>query len=696
MAKKVTTRNPYDRTNPYTGKAIANGAINNVYPELMLVGKVPTSIPGLAANGLFSNTARRVAGRAGTSILKGIQTVNNAGRKLDDKVEALGKTVVRGVTKPIIKKLPETLRRPVMQGVNDVWTTLNNKTVKDVAPSLLYNDNNNNSDNINKNKSMRTNRLACGGKRPKAFLGAAIGAVGAIAGGIIGGISANSQRKKAAAEARRQKMYEENRSLTQAYSNAGELQDEYEKRFQKTFKTGGKQKIEPVIAEGGTAIPIDSNSSLLRGRYHKTGGIVIGSNNKKIEAETGEVVENKGDELRIYSAQPMLNGQSPAELVLQGVNKNEVFNAQENYKDMNGLNDDGSKKRNGGRLLRNGGRRTLENTKVLNQAPLKTTSLVGKTIEKALSSSVLPIYKPNNTIIKELNKVALKRKESAFQPNGLNRRLFKNGGTIKKAQLGISLGTSDWIGAGIGAAGSLIGGLLSLNTANKMKAPESPTLYRAAKLKTNYNINPQLASLERSRRDMLKGIDSDTASSVARIGRRNRLINDTTDRSNLLYGQKENVETQLLNQDALNQQQVSQQNATIQNEYAARKNEFYNQKAVAKGNAINSIVAGVTGAAGDLITTGQQRYQDNQQISAIVGSNEKNNLKYMIDAGYVPDKSQLEAVLSSASTDEEKKYYTNVLNKLYPKTRLRKNSLVTPTTTDYGIKLNDNSNLLAQ
>ena len=119
-------------------------------------------------------------------------------------------------------------------------------------------------------------------------------------------------------------------------------------------------------------------------------------------------------------------------------------------------------------------------------------------------------------------------------------------------------------------------------------------------------------------------------------------------------------------------------------------------EAVAKGNAINSMVAGVTGAAGDLITTGQQRYQDNQQISAIVGSNEKNNLKYMIDAGYVPDKSQLEAVLSSASTDEEKKYYTNVLSKLYPKTRLRKNSLVAPTATDYGIKLNDNSNLLAQ
>ena len=689
MAKKVTTRNPYDRTNPYTGQSIANGAVNNVYPELMLVGKVPTSIPALATNGLFGNTAKRV----GTTILKGIGTINNAGGKLNDTVDALGKTVVKGVTKPIIKKLPETLRKPAMRGINDVWTTITNKTVTGIAPSLVYdNDDNNN----NNKKSMRTNRLACGGKRPKAFLGAAIGAVGGIAGSIIGGVSANSQRKKAEREARRQKMYEENRSLTQAYSNAGELQDEYEKRFQKTFKTGGKQKIKPVIAEGGTAIPIDSNSSLLRGRSHKTGGIVIGSNNKQIEAETGEVVENKGNELRIYSAQPMLNGQSPAELVLQGVNKNEVFNAQENYKDMNGLNDDGSKKRNGGRLLRSGGKRTLENTKVLNQTPLKTTSLVGKTIENAFSSSVVPIYPSNNTIVKDSSKVALKRKETAFGRNAKSGTSFKNGGTIKKAQLGISLGTSDWVGAGIGAAGSLIGGLIGLNSANKMKAPESPTLYRAAKLETNYNINPQLASLERSRRDIAKGIDSDTASSVARIGRRNRLINDTTDKGNLLYGQKENVETQLLNQDALNQQQVSQQNAAVQNEYAARKTEFYNQKAVAKGNAINSIVAGVTGAAGDLITTGQQRYQDNQQISAIIGSNEKNNLKYMIDAGYVPDKSQLEAVLSSASTDEEKKYYTNVLSKLYPKTRLRKNSLVVPTTTDYGIKLNDNSNLLAQ
>ena len=102
MGKKVTTRNPYDRTNPYTGKAIANGAVNNVYPELMLVGKVPTSIPALATNGLFSNTAKRV----GTTILKGIGTVK--------KVELLKKFgTVENISNASVEEIAE------VKGINE-------------------------------------------------------------------------------------------------------------------------------------------------------------------------------------------------------------------------------------------------------------------------------------------------------------------------------------------------------------------------------------------------------------------------------------------------------------------------------------------------------------------------------------------------------------------------------------------------
>lgn len=115
------------------------------------------------------------------------------------------------------------------------------------------------------------------------------------------------------------------------------------------IKKGSKNAFTPNVVGGGIAIPIGNNMYYMKGRKHEQGGIDIGPNNNNgLEVEGEEVVQVKPNELKVFSSVPFLRGNSPAELVLGGANPNTVFNAQERYKDINRLNDDGTKYRNGG------------------------------------------------------------------------------------------------------------------------------------------------------------------------------------------------------------------------------------------------------------------------------------------------------------------------------------------------------------
>lgn len=111
-----------------------------------------------------------------------------------------------------------------------------------------------------------------------------------------------------------------------------------------------KKVIIPKVVAGGAAIPIKKNYYYMRGRKHEQGGIDLGSNPKTgLEVEDGEVVKTGKNEVKVFSAQPILNGESPAEKVLGGDNPNDVFNAQEEFKKRHRLNDDGTSFKNGGR-----------------------------------------------------------------------------------------------------------------------------------------------------------------------------------------------------------------------------------------------------------------------------------------------------------------------------------------------------------
>lgn len=106
------------------------------------------------------------------------------------------------------------------------------------------------------------------------------------------------------------------------------------------------KRLRPNIVRGGVAIPIPNkkNYYYMKGRKHEQGGIDIGKNPRTgLEVEDGEVMHISPTEVKVFSSVPFLNGESPAEKVMKGNNPNKVFNAQERYKDVNDINDDGTK-----------------------------------------------------------------------------------------------------------------------------------------------------------------------------------------------------------------------------------------------------------------------------------------------------------------------------------------------------------------
>jgi hypothetical protein len=113
----------------------------------------------------------------------------------------------------------------------------------------------------------------------------------------------------------------------------------------------GGGKYVPNIVRGGNAIPLGNNFYYIKGRKHSSGGVDIGADPKTgLEVEGEEVMKVTPKEVRVYSSVPFLQGNSPAELVMSGANPDVVFNAQEEFKDRNRINDDGSKYKNGGKI----------------------------------------------------------------------------------------------------------------------------------------------------------------------------------------------------------------------------------------------------------------------------------------------------------------------------------------------------------
>lgn len=644
---------------------------------------------------------------------------------------------------------------------------------------------------------------------------------------------------------------------------------------QKQYAVGGKI---PNVVAGGIAQPLGNNFFYMNGRKHSQGGIDIGPSDKTgIEVEDGEVVETNDNELKVYSAQPIINGVSPAKLVMGGANPNKVFKAQEDFKDRNGINDDGTKakfgkekhvaKSDNTRVTpimespRNSGikqgdfiyypetyriaNNTLEKVparKEVNMTPLeqinpefdillggagvlrgvdKATKVamaldknISRTSQKAITkgrdalgyysispnirynlsvnngrkalgvlrdkfavggkrinrhgrtweydeqigayvpitnrtinrTSAYPINKSargetiigsdytfrngrwskNNNVNTNNNKLNIdngnrrpqyyaERRLPLFEDgagitSGLVRAGWSHGNdkgistnntnipslsetksngktprggrsksnqstqsiptktpptaiynrNLPKVEANIpttlpvststlakgttssdgkgqgkfkNLTTADWIGLGSNVAGSLASYFASRRAINKMRGPGQPTLISANKLKTKYNINPQLDRIREDKFEAYRDIDSNTASSRVSLARKQRVRNTAGQAANELYGNKENIETNLINQDRRNQQSVRQFNAQQYNQYIDRKTAFDNGIREAKVTNINNLFSGINAGIQDMISRYENRKALNNTIGAMRASAPNVDDRIMRDAG---------------------------------------------------------------
>ena len=524
-------------------------------------------------------------------------------------------------------------------------------------------------------------------QRPKAFIGTAISVGTSIVSGIIG----NRKKKKAEqAERLRQERLQnlqDNQALASAQNENMMSEEERSQFLSQYLSKGGKVRTFPHkgtelrIVEGGTAIPIKKDSFLLKGRKHNTGGIVIDAGKTGVEAEGGEVVQVTPKQLKVFSAQPILNGNSPAELVQKGVKPSKVFNAQESFKDRNGLNDDGTKKKRNMRTITGkkklgglsrkkdygsdkkpypsvkskdfagGGRSYPIPTKADARDALRLAGLHGRSDVRAKVYKKYPELKKSalgskTKLLKDnYNNFGLEKDyTSSFAPNVLtkaNMNSVKTNSVVLGKPVGTSINPSssplskvrsgfknfisgvggEVISAGIGALGNIISGITNKNSINNIQAPARPRTIVPARMRTTYNINPQLAESRDSERNMARIIDSNTSSSSGKIARIQSLANRGVLERNKLRGIKENVETDLLNRSALNRQRVEAANNQVLNTHDNLVTQIENEKVQARANNRTNVIEGLTSAIRDYQLGVDKRRSEENAVAAMMSAN---------------------------------------------------------------------------
>lgn len=196
---------------------------------------------------------------------------------------------------------------------------------------------------------------------------------------------------------------------------------------------------------------------------------------------------------------------------------------------------------------------------------------------------------------------------------------------------------SNAITDGTGLASNIAGGFISHNMnkkmLNKLKYNSQPIARQAAKLKTNININPQLDKMRESLAAYERDIDTNTASSRVALARKQRARLANMLQTNDLFGNKENMETELINKDRLNQQSVADANIRDYNDWREKKAAFDNavreKKAENDVSLINTINAGIQ----DTIGRGEKRKSERQTRLAMAAANPNVNPRILKDLG---------------------------------------------------------------
>lgn len=254
-----------------------------------------------------------------------------------------------------------------------------------------------------------------------------------------------------------------------------------------------------------------------------------------------------------------------------------------------------------------------------NKSSQSVQSIPTKTPPTAVYNRNLPKVEANIPTTLPVSTSTLAKGTTSFDGKGQGK--FKN------------LTTADWIGLSSNVAGNLASYFVSKNAIDKMRGPGRPTLISANKLKTKYNINPQLDRIREDKFEAYRDIDSNTASSRVGLARKQRVRNAAGQAVNQLYGEKENIETNLINQDRRNQQSVRQFNTQQYNQYIDRKAAFDNGIREAKVTNINNLFSGINSGIQDMISRYENRKALNNTISAMRASAPNVDDRIMRDAG---------------------------------------------------------------
>lgn len=599
-----------------------------------------------------------------------------------------------------------------------------------------------------------------------------------------------------------------------------------------------KYILNPKVVRGGKAIPLGNNFYYMQGKKHEQGGIDLGADDKNgLEVEGGEVVHTSKNSIKVFSAVPMLNGKSPAEKIINGENANKVFKEQEEFKDRNNFNDDGSKKyQNGGKRRYIGGstnearqkyfdtdKELTDSVKVIakryNINPNLLASRMAKEgpIDKAINyyndtngkfdrrevhgidwglddtgnnlnegiitlkepylnyydeeffnekdRKVNSVYSPDWNFGISATAAELKYRRDEMKkrfPNlsdeqldaaasaAFNRGMYgatkyikqgrdlneyspfinikKMGGQVKKnifvelnvggkkklvpassftgerqkALMGINedidyintpkykgiieeasitnprlspnnvykqltnaTGTDDalkikklnnipnninnkfspaaghfneiTLGDIIGGVTNTIGSITNYNsnrrTLNNMKYSSAPLPIQAKKLKTRFNINPQLDKIREYLKATNRDIDANTASSRVALARKGIARTNALLQTNNLYATKENAETQLLNQDNMNQQNVAARNVEMYNRWREGKSNFDNMLLEKRAENTSDLIRGLTTTVQDIIGGVEQRRNINNTLSTIAAANPNVTAEILKDLG---------------------------------------------------------------
>lgn len=210
---------------------------------------------------------------------------------------------------------------------------------------------------------------------------------------------------------------------------------------------------------------------------------------------------------------------------------------------------------------------------------------------------------------------AFKEQESFKKEKGITNSKVAKLGALSK--IGSFLKKNeDVVSSGIGAVGSLVSGLMNKSSINNIKTPQKPQLVAPAKLKTTINVNPQLSDITENELTTRRDIAGNTSSSVASLARRQRVSNASLSERNRIRGEKENIETQLKNQDAINRQSVAAQNAATTNAYNNIVTQIENDKIQAIANNRTAMIDSVTGAVRDYQLGRDKKKMDKLRLAA--------------------------------------------------------------------------------